>query len=247
MPETGPNTLKMEDSSKLPADLPRIRQAPKWEVPTNPPKPPLKDRLKTFFTKPTRSSVIPAGALFTKQHNASGASDTLPTHTTPTAGFFDRKFPPNKTYFGRTRKFFILAVLAAIVLLILALGLGLGLGLKNSSKSKPIPTDGHVYTGDLTYYEPGLGACGWTVSSSDAICAISEKVYDTKTINGNPNNNAYCGRKILITRGSVQVEVKVVDRCTGCDYYDIDLAPSVFDKLADSDLGRVTGNWSWVI
>merc|ERR1711881_87422 len=31
---------------------------------------------------------------------------------------------------------------------------------------------GTTYTGDITHYSPGLGSCGWTSSSSDAIVAI---------------------------------------------------------------------------
>ncbi|CUA74481.1 hypothetical protein RSOLAG22IIIB_11236 [Rhizoctonia solani] len=51
------------------------------------------------------------------------------------------------------------------------------------------PSGTHV--GDLTYYTPGLGACGRTNTPSDMIAAISHKLFDNYPgYDGtNPNNN----------------------------------------------------------
>jgi hypothetical protein len=47
-----------------------------------------------------------------------------------------------------------------------------------NSQALPLPGNtGGIYTGDLTYYAPGLGSCGITSSASDMICAISHELY----------------------------------------------------------------------
>jgi hypothetical protein len=62
----------------------------------------------------------------------------------------------------------------------------------------------------------------------------------------NPNNNPFCKRKIKACRGSKCVVVTVVDRCEGCKYFDLDMSPAAFDKLADEKLGRVGITWNFV-
>ncbi|KAI1429367.1 RlpA-like double-psi beta-barrel-protein domain-containing protein-containing protein [Xylaria sp. FL1777] len=101
-------------------------------------------------------------------------------------------------------------------------------------------------SGDLTYYAPGLGACGVYNSESDAIVALSWELFDQYTPNGNPNLNSLCGRKIQISRGGKSAVVTVEDRCTGCQLNDLDVPVNVFSKLADPNAGRVQMTWNWV-
>ena len=61
-----------------------------------------------------------------------------------------------------------------------------------------------------------MGACGFLSDGSELVCAIPDALYETQTINGNPNNNAFCGRKILVTGPIGTVTVTVVDRCGSC-------------------------------
>ncbi|RDW68249.1 hypothetical protein BP5796_08906 [Coleophoma crateriformis] len=168
---------------------------------------------------------------------------------------FNRALPPNRRYFGMTRKVFLLALAGLLALLVLVLGLGLGLGLKkhSSGKNLPLPSNTATFTGDLTYYAPGLGACGITSSSTDAICAVSHIIFDAaQGSSSNPNANPLCGKKIRITRyneavnAERSVDVTVVDRCVGCVADDLDLSLSMFTQLADEGLGRVTGTWAWL-
>ncbi|KAI9738989.1 MAG: hypothetical protein M1818_005303 [Claussenomyces sp. TS43310] len=101
-------------------------------------------------------------------------------------------------------------------------------------------------TGDLTYYEVGLGACGVTNVDTDMIAAISEDLYDANNVGTNPNNNPLCGKFINISYGGKTLQVQVEDRCTGCAYYDLDLSPSAFQQFADESVGRLTGaTWNW--
>lgn len=41
------------------------------------------------------------------------------------------------------------------------------------------------------------------------------------------------------------VDATVVDKCVGCDNYDIDLSPSAFSVLADQNLGRIPVTWNY--
>ncbi|KAH8091700.1 RlpA-like double-psi beta-barrel-protein domain-containing protein-containing protein [Cristinia sonorae] len=101
-------------------------------------------------------------------------------------------------------------------------------------------------SGDGTYYAPGLGACGKWNSGSDMIMAASREVFDTfPGATANPNKNPICGREVTATYQGKTIKVKVVDRCAGCKWGDIDLSPTAFSKLAPLSVGRLKGvRWS---
>ncbi|KAJ5902205.1 hypothetical protein N7495_002733 [Penicillium taxi] len=148
----------------------------------------------------------------------------------------------------RSRKLLILGIIAAIVLIALIIGLAVGLTVgKNKHSNLALPTaNGGPYSGDLTYYDPGLGSCGITSSESDSICAVSHILFDAASTGSNPNDNPLCGLKIRLRRDGTSVDVKVVDRCVGCKETDLDVTESVFEKVAAIDLGRVTMEWAWL-
>lgn len=105
-----------------------------------------------------------------------------------------------------------------------------------------------VQTGQGTFYDTGLGACGITNKNTDFICAVSHKLFDSfpgyKA--GNPNANPICNKKIHITFEGKSVDVIVTDRCEGCAETDLDLAPSAFNVIADPSRGRISGmKWEW--
>ncbi len=151
---------------------------------------------------------------------------------------FDRIFPPHKRYFGRSRRTLIIAILV-LFFCILSLIIGLAVGLSGGSKkyyilfmtgsfvltsvfrpqNLPLPNGAEVYTGDLTYYGTGMGACGITSTDNDPIVAISHYVFDAAQKGGDPNANPLCGRKIRARRHNeetnedVSVDLTVVDRC----------------------------------
>ncbi|KAM3152515.1 hypothetical protein ABEW05_007115 [Botrytis cinerea] len=225
-----------------------IHETPEWETPT--PKKSFLDKYN-LFSKP--QSTLPT----TKEGSSDSSGNAVATETFGKHTLverFNNVLPANRTYFGRSRKVLLLIVGGAILLLLaLILGLGLGLGLKHSSsKALPLPSNGGIFTGDLTYYAPGLGACGITSSSSESICAVSHIIFDAASTSSNPNANPLCGRKIRITRqkasgsGNNTVDVTVVDRCVGCKAEDLDLSTTVFEKLALEAEGRVTGSWAWL-
>jgi len=176
-------------------------------------------------------------------------------------------------YFGLPRRTVILIAVGLLLLLALILGLSIGLtagkkkayafplmsiwmvGLLTFYRSKDSitpPTSSALQTGDGTYYEPGLGACGISSTSSESIVAVSHIIFDAVQVGPNPNNNPLCGRKIWVTREAapgknISLEVEVVDRCTGCKASDLDFSLTVFKKLADEWQGRVLVSWAWVV
>lgn len=144
----------------------------------------------------------------------------------------------------RTRVIIIAFVIALVVLII---GLAAGLSTRHHTENLPLPSGhGGPYTGDLTYYAPGLGACGVTSTDSDKIVAISHTVFDAVSTGSNPNANPLCGKKIRARRDNKSVDLTVVDRCTGCQPKDLDVTVDTFAILADVDLGRVSVEWNWL-
>ncbi|KAL1990472.1 hypothetical protein VTN49DRAFT_6311 [Thermomyces lanuginosus] len=149
----------------------------------------------------------------------------------------------------RKRRYVLAGIVAgAIALLALIIGLAVGLTVgRQGASNLPLPTDtGGPYVGDLTYYTPALGACGYTNTDSDAICAVSHVLFDAAQTGSNPNLNPLCGAKLRLRRNGKTVDVTVVDRCVGCAATDIDTTTSVFEKLAEIDQGRVLVEWAWL-
>ncbi|KAI8634836.1 RlpA-like double-psi beta-barrel-protein domain-containing protein-containing protein [Xylariaceae sp. FL1651] len=125
--------------------------------------------------------------------------------------------------------------------------LALAAGTSSLVSALPLEPRQSVQTGDLTYYTPGLGACGVTNTEDDAIVALSWQLFDQYTpASGNPNLNTLCGRQIQITRNGASAVVTVADRCTGCQLNDLDVPIKVFGELADPAAGRVQMEWTWL-
>jgi hypothetical protein len=88
-----------------------------------------------------------------------------------------------------------------------------------SSQFLPLPSDAQHFTGDLTYYGPGLGACGVTSTDQDYIVSVSHDLFDAESTGSNPNNNPLCGLMIRAQRidgrdnQAKSIDLKVVDRC----------------------------------
>jgi len=97
--------------------------------------------------------------------------------------------------------------------------------------------------GDVTFYAPGLNACG-TVDPPDAyIAAMAHAKWDGwPGFDGNSNQHPMCHKPIRVCcfGGSKCVDVKLTDRCGGCDNScSIDLSPEAFMQLASEGVGRI--------
>ncbi|GFP54323.1 allergen Asp f 7 homolog [Trichoderma asperellum] len=92
-------------------------------------------------------------------------------------------------------------------------------------------------TGDITWYNTGLGACGQTNNDGQLVAAVSHSLYDRE----HP-----CGRKIRINYQGRSLVVTVVDRCQACAEDDVDLSPTAFENvIGPLGIGRVTASWDW--
>ncbi|KAK8129138.1 hypothetical protein PG999_001518 [Apiospora kogelbergensis] len=242
-----------------------VYQTPDWETPSHPRRASFLDRLKDLpGHKNTHWAAAPATKGEQGQEEAADARGP-PAAGSPLRRRLDALLPPHRTYLGgRSRRFLLLCIAALLLVLVLALAIGLGVGLsrnkKNSTQNLPLPSNHGVFTGDLTYYQPGLGACGVTSGAGDAIVSVSHLTFDAAGAHrdggGNPNANPLCGRRIRIQRdyseggkgsgGNRSVDVTVVDRCTGCQPADLDVTISVFTQLAPEESGRVSMSWAWL-
>lgn len=101
-----------------------------------------------------------------------------------------------------------------------------------------------AYTGDMTYFAPGLGSCGATSTDTDMIVAISAARMNS---GGNPSNNPLCFKHITITNSQgVSQDATIVDTCPGCAEDAIDVSQAVFEALAPLDEGRVQVQWNGI-
>ncbi|KAI7863013.1 RlpA-like double-psi beta-barrel-protein domain-containing protein-containing protein [Spinellus fusiger] len=105
----------------------------------------------------------------------------------------------------------------------------------------PVEERGNIY-GDATYYDTGLGSCGWWSKNTDYIVAINHQQMANPA---NPNKNSKCGKWINVWGPKGYVRAIIVDTCPGCAYGAIDLSPAAFDKVADHSKGRVKVWWNW--
>ncbi|KZV97970.1 hypothetical protein EXIGLDRAFT_764007 [Exidia glandulosa HHB12029] len=105
-----------------------------------------------------------------------------------------------------------------------------------------------VHTGDATWYEVGLGACGINNVASDFVVAVSETFFDTfPGATTNPNNNPLCGQGVTANFGGRSIQVTIVDRCTACAFGDLDFSSGAFQALVgDLGIGRASG-LSWTL
>lgn len=114
-------------------------------------------------------------------------------------------------------------------------------GAADSSKSSA----GQTYSGDITYYTVGLGACGENQTGdgyTEDIVALSHDMMGPES-----NNNPYCGRKIQIQANGKTTTATVSDKCMGCDTDSIDVSKKVFiDLWGGLAKGRGPCTWSFI-
>lgn len=103
---------------------------------------------------------------------------------------------------------------------------------------------GEEFNGQATFYEVGLGACGWTNSDDELVAALNWEQWDQ--FGSESNGNPACNKKATLNYEGKSVTVKIVDKCMGCKYGDLDLSPSAFKQLASESVGRMEMSWSFV-
>ncbi|KAJ8105111.1 hypothetical protein ONZ43_g7557 [Nemania bipapillata] len=113
--------------------------------------------------------------------------------------------------------------------------------------------DSAKYSGDITYYTLGLGACGYDDSGVDLskhIVALSHVDWYSRgsgtSLGLNMPNHPWCDQTITITAGGKSTTALVHDICPGCAEGSIDVSEAVFMALFGSlEAGRQSASWSF--
>ncbi|KAK9761624.1 hypothetical protein K7432_013343 [Basidiobolus ranarum] len=100
-----------------------------------------------------------------------------------------------------------------------------------------------LFSGDATYYDPGLGACEVVSGPTELIAALNAPQFG---LYPRPMNSPACSSCALVQGPRGSVKVKIVDKCPSCKHGDLDLSPAAFDRIADQVQGRVTVTWNYV-
>ncbi|TVY12560.1 Allergen Asp f 7 [Lachnellula arida] len=106
--------------------------------------------------------------------------------------------------------------------------------------------------GDITYYEAadsptGRSTCGTMNDGTvEKVVALSHYMMGLQSNSGiGDDANPYCGKTVTVVYGGSSVQAKVVDKCMGCEYGDIDLSHATFGALTPEweTLGRQPATW----
>lgn len=96
---------------------------------------------------------------------------------------------------------------------------------------------GGQFHGKGTFFQPDQGACGKWNTAEDKIVALSADIYQ---------GGSHCFKGVRICHGSKCVGAKVADLCPGCHKTSLDMTPSLFDELADPEVGVIDIQWSFI-
>lgn len=111
------------------------------------------------------------------------------------------------------------------------------------SSSGTCEGQGNACVGDITHWDGGLGACGWSVdTSSDMAIALPYGFMGTQS-NGNP----YCGRAVTLLDPAtgITVQAKVGDKCMGCVDRAIDTTDALFKAVTGGTGDGRVSNIEW--
>ncbi|WWC71141.1 uncharacterized protein I206_105094 [Kwoniella pini CBS 10737] len=97
-----------------------------------------------------------------------------------------------------------------------------------------------THTGQATYFEVGLGACGWWNVDDDYIVALNSDQYQR-------NGGSNCGQGIRLTNSDTgkSITVTVADECPTCADGSLDLSPAAFSELSGGNMGEGVFPISW--
>ncbi|KAF8682227.1 Lytic transglycosylase [Rhizoctonia solani] len=93
------------------------------------------------------------------------------------------------------------------------------------------PYDTH--NGWTTPPQGSVHAVGKTYQDYEWVAAVGTQLFQELIPDGNPNHSAACGKTATATWNGKSITLGIVDRCPGCGYNDIDLAPAAFQQFAD--------------
>ncbi|CAF3998887.1 unnamed protein product [Rotaria sp. Silwood1] len=106
-----------------------------------------------------------------------------------------------------------------------------------------------TFQGKATYYivSSGNTACGTRHGDNEYIAALNGAQFDPHTPNGNPNRNTLCNKLAKVVGPKGSITVKVVDKCPGCRYGDLDLSRAAFQAaVGNLGIGIASITWNWI-
>jgi hypothetical protein len=89
----------------------------------------------------------------------------------------------------------------------------------------------------MTWYNVGVGACGWKNKASDFVVAVNTAQFDS---------GAHCGQRIEIRANGKTAIAEVVDECPGCSHNGLDLSKSLFAHFESTDDGVFDASWNFL-
>ncbi|KAL7420484.1 hypothetical protein Q5752_004434 [Cryptotrichosporon argae] len=97
-----------------------------------------------------------------------------------------------------------------------------------------------THTGQATYFEVGLGACGSYNVDTDMIVALNSAQYEA-------NDGGNCGQYLEIenTSNGKTAYAYVADECPSCAYGSLDMSPALFSELSGGDMDEGVFPISW--
>ncbi|KAF3491985.1 Allergen-like Asp f 7 [Arthroderma uncinatum] len=94
---------------------------------------------------------------------------------------------------------------------------------------------GAACSGEITFYDGGLGACGMNIDTqSDDVIALPYELMGPLS-----NNNPFCGKTVSITYNGITSTAIVKDKCMGCTGQNIDMTRHLFYKFGVEADGRI--------
>lgn len=90
-----------------------------------------------------------------------------------------------------------------------------------------------------------LGTAGMFVPLSPD-CGGLHLLDDTVRVSPELFEDHGCDSEVEVERDGVTVKAKVVDRCDGCKFGDIDLSPAAFVRIGRASEERVTVRWNFI-
>lgn len=104
---------------------------------------------------------------------------------------------------------------------------------------------GKLMKGDMTYFTPDVGACGWPNNESDFIVAVSAELFQIFG-GGISNGNPVCGHRIRIHKNGKTAIAVISDECPPCKPGSLDMTPALFNFFENPDVGRTSVEWEFI-
>ncbi|PWN36085.1 uncharacterized protein FA14DRAFT_190001 [Meira miltonrushii] len=104
---------------------------------------------------------------------------------------------------------------------------------------------GKRMSGDMTYFGPGYGACGWPEHDYENVVAVSGQLFQIFG-NGITNGNPVCGHQIRIFKNGKTAIASITDECNECAQGSLDMSPTLFKYFVDLQVGRTTVEWEFI-